>query len=179
MLCLHAQWSHSPMWIIHISMVWQFQAKLKCLTWLIYIGVEEHLIFCGDFFIFGGGVGLFLNFHVSLVGMNTWFLIVMHPILSNICVLTAYVPSRMNLDQHRCSSFGCGALGCWDMDSSVFPRAHLGICRFGQLVSWKQQIIHISMSLAVSSKTQISNLTYLYWGWRTFNLLWRLFHFWW
>jgi len=103
--------------------VWQLQAKLKYLTWPISNGGEECLICCGDFFIFGQGVGLFLNFHMSLVGMNTWLLIVVHPIPSNICVLAAFLPSRVNLDQHRYLSFGCGALGFWDVDNSVFSKA--------------------------------------------------------
>jgi len=107
--------------------VWQLQAKLKCLTCPISNGVEENLICCGEFFIFGKGVSFFLDFHMSLVGMNTWLLIVVHSIPSNICVLAAFLPSRMNLDQHRHLSFGCGALGCWDVDNSVFSRAHLGI----------------------------------------------------
>ena len=163
------KWSTSP-W------VWQLQAKLKCPTWPICKRVEEHLIGCGDFFIFGGGVALFLNFHMSLVGMNVGFLIAVHPILSNICVLTAFLPNRMNLDQHRHVSFGGGALGCWDMDNSVFREPTWG---FAKLVSRKQQMIHISMSLAVASKTQMSNLTCSQCGWRIFNLMWRLFHFWW
>jgi len=70
--------------------VWQLQAKLKYLTCPISNRVEECSICCGDFFIFGKGVGLFLNFHMSLVGMNTWLLIVVHPIPSNICVLAAF-----------------------------------------------------------------------------------------
>jgi len=57
-------------------------------------------------------VGLFLNFYISLVEMNRWFLIVVHPIPPNMCVLTASLPNRMNLDQHRCLSFSCGTFGC-------------------------------------------------------------------
>jgi len=56
-----------------------------------------------------------------------------------------------------------------------FPEPTWG---FGQVVSWKQQMIHVSMSLAVASKSQISNLTYLQQSWRMFNLLWRLLYFW-
>jgi len=52
--------------------------------------------------------------------MNTWFLTVAHPTPSNILVLTVFLPSRMNSDQHKHLSFGCGALGCGDVDSSVF-----------------------------------------------------------
>ena len=59
--------------------------------------------------------------------MSTWFLIVVHPNPSNICVLTAFLTSRMNTDQHRYLSFGCEALGCWDVNNSAFSRACLGV----------------------------------------------------
>ena len=39
-----------------------------------------------------------------------------------------------------------------------FPGPCVG---FGPQVSWKQEIIHISMSLAVTSKIEISALAYL------------------
>jgi len=55
---------------------------------------------------------LFLNSHKFLVEMNTWFLIVVPPIPYNTCVLIAFLPSRMYLEQHGYLSFGCGALGC-------------------------------------------------------------------
>jgi len=87
-------------------------AKSKCLTWPIYDRVEEQLICCGDFSIFGGGLGLLLNFCMPLVEVNTWFLIVLHPILFNFDVLTAFLFGGMDLDQHRCLKFGCAPLGC-------------------------------------------------------------------
>jgi len=71
--------------------LWQSQAKLTCLTWPVHDRVEEHFICCGNFAIFGGGFGLLLNFCMLLVEMNTWLLIVVHPIPSNICVLAASV----------------------------------------------------------------------------------------
>ena len=98
-------------------------AKSTCLTWPICDRVEEHLICCGDFSIFGGGLGLLLNFCMPLVTVNTWFLIVVHPILLNFVVFSAFLFSWMDLDQHRYLSFGCGPFGCGDMDYSVFSRA--------------------------------------------------------
>jgi len=100
-------------------------AKLTCLTWPIYDRVEEYFISCGDFSIFGGGLGLLLNFCMPLVEVNTWFLIVVHPILSNMVDLFAFMFSWMDLDQYSNLNFGCGPFGCGDMDYSVVPRAHL------------------------------------------------------
>ena len=65
-----------------------------CLTWPVCDRVEEHLICCGDFSIFGGGLGLLLNFCMPLVIVNTWFLIVVHPIPSNMVVLFAFLFSH-------------------------------------------------------------------------------------
>ena len=74
--------------------------------------VEEYAICCGDFFTFGGGLGLLHEFDMSVVGMGTWVLIVVHPNSHNICVLITFLPSWLCLDQHRYLSFVCGALGC-------------------------------------------------------------------
>ena len=87
-------------------------AKLTYLTWPVYDRVEEHLICSGDFSIFGGGLGLLLNFCMPLVIVNTWFLIVVHPNLLNFVVFSAFLFSWMDLDQHRYLKFGCGPLGC-------------------------------------------------------------------
>jgi len=89
--------------------------------------MEECLICCGDFFIFGGGVGLLLNLCMPLVEMNTWFLISAQPIPFNICVLTAFLFSWIDLDQHSYLNFGCGPFGCGDVDNPVFVRACVGI----------------------------------------------------
>jgi len=102
-------------------------AKSKYLIWPIYDRVEEHLTCCGDFSIFGGGLGLLLNFCMLLVEVNTSFLIVVHPILFNMVVLTAFLLSWMDSDQHSYLNFGGGPLGCGDVDYSVFSRACVGI----------------------------------------------------
>jgi len=102
-------------------------AKLTYLTWPIYDRVEECFICCGDFSIFGGGFGLLLNFCMPLVEVNTWFLIVVHPILSNFVVFSAFLFSWMDFDQHRYLSFGCGPFGCGGVDNPVFARACVGI----------------------------------------------------
>jgi len=107
--------------------VWQLPAKLTCLTSPICDRVEEHLICCGNLSIVGGGWGLLLIFCRPLVIVNTWFLIVVHPILFNLVVFSAFLFSWMDLDQHRYLSFGCGTLGCWDGDYSVLSRGHLEI----------------------------------------------------
>jgi len=62
---------------------------------------------------------------MPLVEVNTWFLIVVHPILSNMVDLFAFMFSWMDLDQYSNLNFGCGPFGCGDMDYSVVPRAHL------------------------------------------------------
>ena len=87
-------------------------AKLTYLTWPIYDRVEEHFICCGDFSIFGGGLGLLLNFCMPLVEVNTWFLIVVDPILCKFVVFSAFLLSWMDLDQHRYLSFGCATIAC-------------------------------------------------------------------
>jgi len=98
-----------------------------CLTWPVCDRVEEYLICCGDFSIFGGGLGLLLNFCVPLVMVNTWFLIMVHSILFNFVVFGAFLFSWMDLDQHVYLNFGCVPFGCGDVDCSVFSRACVGI----------------------------------------------------
>jgi len=117
-------------------------AKLTYQTWPICDRVEEHLTCCGDFSIFGGGLGLLLNFCMPLVEVNTEFLIVVHPILFNFVVFSAFLFSWMDLDQHRYLSFGCGPFGCGDMDYSVFSRAHFEIWPTGLLETQKVPQLH-------------------------------------
>ena len=105
--------------------VWQLLAKLTYLTWPIYYGVEENFICCGEFSIFGGGLCLLLNFCMRLVEMCTSFLIVVHSILFNMVVFSAFLFRWMDLDQHRCLNFGCPTLGCWDVDNSGFSGAEM------------------------------------------------------
>jgi len=72
-------------------------------------------------------MGLILNFCMPSVEVNTWFLIVVHPVLFNFVALFAFLFGWMDSDQHGHLSFGCGPFGCGDMDHSVFSRAHLEI----------------------------------------------------
>jgi len=44
--------------------------------------------------MWGGGLDLLLNFGMPLVIVNTWFLIVVHPIPSNMVVLFAFLFSH-------------------------------------------------------------------------------------
>jgi len=67
---------------------------------------------CGMLSTFGGGFGLLLNFCMPLVEMCTWFLIVVHPILFNFVVFSAFLFSWMDSDQHGHLNFGCPTLGC-------------------------------------------------------------------
>jgi len=92
--------------------VWQLLAKLTYLTWPICDRVEENFICCGEFSISGGGLGLLLNFCMPLVEMCMWFLIVVHPIPSNMVVFSAFLFRWIDLDQHRYLNFGCAPLGC-------------------------------------------------------------------
>jgi len=64
---------------------------------------------------------------MPLVMVCTWFLIVVHPIPSNMVALFAFLFSWMDLDQHSYLNFGCGPFGCGDVDYSVFSRACVGI----------------------------------------------------
>jgi len=72
-------------------------------------------------------LGLLLNFCMPLVIVNTWFLIVDHPILINFVVFSTFLFSWMDLDQHSYLNFGSAPFGCGDVDCSVFSRACVGI----------------------------------------------------
>ena len=58
------------------------------------------------------------NFHMVMAWGDVGFLVVVLSILTNIVVFSAFVFSRINLDQHRYLTFGCGHLGCRDMENS-------------------------------------------------------------
>jgi len=52
------------------------------------------------------------NFHMVMAMGDVGFLFVVISILTNIVAFSAFLFSRMDLDQHRYLNFGCGTPGC-------------------------------------------------------------------
>jgi len=69
-------------------------------------------------------VSQLLNFHMVMAWGDVCFLVVVPSILTNIVVFSAFVFSRMDLDQHRYLTFGCGHLGCPAVENPGYVRTH-------------------------------------------------------